>query len=487
MLRQEWQSFQGKGLLTETVQEDPKYPELWYQEQTLDHFNSDDKRLFPQRYFANFEHFKPGGPIFINIGGEGPLSSKQVSGYLSNALFAKELNGATIAVEHRFYGKTQPFNSLATEHLPYLTSRQALHDLAQFQKWFIASNSSFSQSKFYCMGGSYPGNLAAWYRLEFPEMTDGCWSASGPVQAQEDWPGFGEKVWTAVATDVAGARDDSVSMKLYAGYEQLAGLIQDPTPAAGQQLMELFNICPGTLVSKADRDNLEMVISTYPGLVMQYNNTRPPRLSALRDIVIKSNTALEAAINVSKFFNLTVGTGPNKCTDNSIGTMYKQLMATVLPKDGSGNAGRTWTWQTCNEFGYFQTATSKFEKPTMYTRGGSARVLWQQICTEVFDIKEASIGANIAKTNNYYGGKDPKNISHVFFSNGFLDAWSELSVTSYPPNDREVYAEVAELGSHCVGLYAPMAGEVPGATAIRDKALKLFKQWGAGGNSEVIV
>ena len=46
---------------------------------------------------------------------------------------------------------------------------------------------------------------------------------------------MGEKVWTAVASDVTGARDDSVSMKLYAGYEQLAGLIHDPTPQAEQQ------------------------------------------------------------------------------------------------------------------------------------------------------------------------------------------------------------------------------------------------------------
>ena len=34
------------------------------------------------------------------------------------------------------------------------------------------------------LGGSYPGSLAAWYRLEFPELTAGCWSASGPVKAQ---------------------------------------------------------------------------------------------------------------------------------------------------------------------------------------------------------------------------------------------------------------------------------------------------------------
>ena len=180
------------------------YPELWYHGQTVDHFNPEDNRTFSQRYFANMDYFEPGGPIYINIGGEGPQSSSSVSGYLTNALFAQKTKGAAISVEHRFYGKTQPLDSLSTSSLRLLTSRQALHDLAQFQQWFIASNSSFTQSSVFCMGGSYPGNLAAWYRLEFPELTQGCWSASGPVLAQENWPGFGEKVWQAMSTDSVG-------------------------------------------------------------------------------------------------------------------------------------------------------------------------------------------------------------------------------------------------------------------------------------------
>jgi len=317
------------------------------------------------------------------------------------------------------------------------------------------------------------------YRLEFPNMTNGCWSSSGPVHAQEDWPGFGEKVWRAVSTDSVGVRDDSVSMKLYAGYQQFAGLVQDPTPAAYEQLVDLFNVCPGTLVSQADRDNMETAITTYPGLIMQYNNTHTPHLGKIRKIVIDAETALEAAIGVSEFLNLTTGRGPNNCTDNSIGSMYAQLMDASLPKSGAGNAMRTWTWQTCNEFGYFQTGTSEFDRPTLYTRAASARSLWQQVCSDVFGIDDASVGARIQATNNYYGGKNPSGISHVLFSNGELDAWSLLSITSYPSNDREVYTEVAPLGSHCVGLYWPSAGEVPGATRIRNRALELFQKWGA--------
>jgi len=478
-LRQEiMRSRHGVGMAVSS--RESKYPEMWYEGQKLDHFNKEDQRTFKQRYFANFDHFKPGGPIFINIGGEGPLDGKEVSGYLTNALFANQTNGATVALEHRFYGKSQPFDSLATEHLVYLTSRQALHDLAQFQRWLI-TNRSLNSSVFFCMGGSYPGSLAAWYRLEFPEMTAGCWSSSAPVQAQETWPGFGEMVWEAVATDPAGAVDYSVSTKLYAGYQQIAGLIQDATLDSFKQLERLFHVCPGTLASQQDRDNFESTISTMVGTVMQYNNTKEPKLSAVRDIVIRAKTALDAALDVSKFLGLMDAAGlPGNCTDNSIVKFYQVLSNSALDADGDGlgNAGRTWTWQTCNEFGYFQTATSVFGKATMYTRGASSRAMWEQMCEQVFGVEAASVSARIARTNVYYGAKDPKDVRQVFFTNGALDAWSLLGVTEYPRNNREVYAEVAPLGSHCVGLYAPMEGEVPGATAIRTRALQLFRRWG---------
>ena len=45
--------------------------ELWYTQQ-LDHFNPADARTWQQRYFVNDAHWKKNGPVFIQIGGEGP-------------------------------------------------------------------------------------------------------------------------------------------------------------------------------------------------------------------------------------------------------------------------------------------------------------------------------------------------------------------------------------------------------------------------------
>ena len=110
------------------------------------------------------------------------MSSSAVTGRTVNHYLAQVFGGTTVTLEHRFYGESQPFDSLATEHLDLSTSKQALHDLAQSQQWYVAEWNL--TGAVFCLGGSYPGNLAAWHRLEFPDLTAGCWSASGPVHAQ---------------------------------------------------------------------------------------------------------------------------------------------------------------------------------------------------------------------------------------------------------------------------------------------------------------
>ena len=279
-----------------------KPPPQYYDQQTVDHF-SDQSGTFTQKFYEDAEFYVPGGPVFLYIGGEGPMSSSAVTGRTVNHYLAQVFGGTTVALEHRFYGESQPFDSLATEHLDLLTSRQALHDLVQFQQWYVAERNL--TGAVFCLGGSYPGNLAAWYRLEFPDLTAGCWSASGPVHAQEDWPGFGQKVWEAMSTTKFNTQDDELANKLFLGYQQLAELIQDGTPGASVAVQQRLNACPGSLTSQADRDNWEMSITTYPGLIMQYNNTYPVHLADIKTVVQAASTPLDAAFAVTDFLNVT--------------------------------------------------------------------------------------------------------------------------------------------------------------------------------------
>jgi hypothetical protein len=62
---------------------------------------------FFQRYFVNDTFYKPNGPIFIMIGGEGTANPAWM---LQGAWieYAKTYNAICFLLEHRYYGKSHP-------------------------------------------------------------------------------------------------------------------------------------------------------------------------------------------------------------------------------------------------------------------------------------------------------------------------------------------------------------------------------------------
>lgn len=63
--------------------------------------------FFSQRYFVNELFYKPGGPVFLMIGGEGPANPAwmQDGTWLT---YAEKLGALCFMLEHRFYGKSRP-------------------------------------------------------------------------------------------------------------------------------------------------------------------------------------------------------------------------------------------------------------------------------------------------------------------------------------------------------------------------------------------
>ena len=73
----------------------------------------------------------PGAPIFVYIGGEGQESCRHLSSSMFIHSLAEKHNALLIDVEHRFYGESYPTADMSTENLQYLSSSQALADLAR--------------------------------------------------------------------------------------------------------------------------------------------------------------------------------------------------------------------------------------------------------------------------------------------------------------------------------------------------------------------
>lgn len=71
----------------------------------------------------------------------------------------------------------------------YLSSEQALADLAYFIESINAQYNFGPNTKWIAFGGSYPGSLAAWLREKYPHLVYGAISSSGPLLAKIDFFG----------------------------------------------------------------------------------------------------------------------------------------------------------------------------------------------------------------------------------------------------------------------------------------------------------
>lgn len=80
------------------------------------------------------------------------------------AVYSCQTDGALFASEDSYYGESMPVNIKGTSSLKYLSAGEALAELAALIN-AIKSAPEFKSSKVVVIGGSYPGNLAAWMRV----------------------------------------------------------------------------------------------------------------------------------------------------------------------------------------------------------------------------------------------------------------------------------------------------------------------------------
>ncbi|MEE6517610.1 hypothetical protein FKM82_027935 [Ascaphus truei] len=156
--------------------------------QRLDHFNGADTRVWQQRYFVNGAFRSANGSrVFLMIGGEGAANPAWMTSGAWLA-YAEKFGALCIMLEHRFYGKSHPTKDMSTNNLRYLSSRQALADIAHFQT-VMTQKLGLGDGKWVVFGGSYPGSLAAWYRMKYPHLAHAAVASSAPVNAVVNFSG----------------------------------------------------------------------------------------------------------------------------------------------------------------------------------------------------------------------------------------------------------------------------------------------------------
>ncbi len=211
---------------------------------------------------------------FLCVGGEGPSLTKHVlvdsvhcTGdmiELASKLFKeKHANVHLFALEHRYYGNSYPAffdgsSAVSNDNLVYLSSRQALMDVANFVQIVKDQYALNDNVKFITFGGSYPGMMAGWSRLKFPHLIYGSVSNSAPVQVVLDFHEYNEVVAASLKNPMVGGSDECYEI-VRNGHEEIISMLEKDTDEDRKTVADKFNICDGPEVL-LDKKNVNVFL-----------------------------------------------------------------------------------------------------------------------------------------------------------------------------------------------------------------------------------
>eukprot|EP00045_Choanoeca_perplexa_P002500 m.24752 g.24752 ORF g.24752 m.24752 type:complete len:475 (-) comp11551_c0_seq1:59-1483(-) len=271
--------------------------------------------------------------LLVYTGNEGPIE-----GFMANSQFleslAASLDADLVFIEHRYYGTSQPLDTIYYEHL---SSAQALADFAS-----IITNLQATPKFVVASGGSYGGMLATWLRLKYPSVVNAVYAASAPLQ------GGSLQQYTSdpeLTTQLYQVVADAMPVPCQAASKQafsnaIATLI---TPQGMVEAQALFGICNHSkaenLVAALQASIIQLATSNYPyptnfSLPLP---AYPLNASCAQLLAAKDQPALE---QLHAFVKLA---WPKRPEDNCL--MLRVKPEAYLP----GFIQGAWTYERCSE------------------------------------------------------------------------------------------------------------------------------------------
>lgn len=392
-------------------------------EQRIDPLNASDERTFQQRYFVDDSFANaPDSPVIYYICGESACSGNEFYGAPRD--YASQLHAHLVALEHRFYGQSQPFSQLDSQSLKYLSTKYALSDLAAFEDY--AKKQWGWGGKWLVMGGSYAGSLSAFYRQQFPQNSVAALASSAPVQPRVNFEQYDFTVHEGAGAECAAAIQSVVA--------QIEAAISDPVALA--QIKKLF---------QADeiKDPVDFlyVVADMAATAVQYGfkdqfcqtllKTKDSRTGYL-------NGYAQAGVAAFASFQMT-----------PIQDSFQSVESTDPANYEKGVGARQWFYQSCTEYGYFQTA---FHDPRFSARSSRIDAHYHEsLCNRFFGVGPVDISP--IQRAYYEPLLDPAT-HRILFTNGSTDPWANLSVSLSLGNNTNPNTQsfMIEGGSHCSDL-----------------------------------
>lgn len=170
-------------------------------DQLIDHFQNSSRyapntnATFTQRYWFDDTYYKPGGPVFLYIGGE--VSGESRFSNLETGIvqiLMNATNGLGVILENRYYGESFPFENSTTDNLRFLTTEQTIADNAYFAQHATfpnvtgGHNLTASGHPWILYGGSLAGAQTAFSLVQYEGLLWGGIAASGVIHAVLPYP-----------------------------------------------------------------------------------------------------------------------------------------------------------------------------------------------------------------------------------------------------------------------------------------------------------
>ena len=453
--------------------------------QRLDHFDATNPSTFQQRFFYTDRYLVENAErevIFLCVGGEGPGFTEDVlsgsdhcTGDMLEAAKRVSLKyGISVhayALEHRYYGKSYPSfgreSPVTNKNLKYLSSRQALEDLAHFVHFINSQqNKSSEEASWITFGGSYPGFMAGNARLKYPHLIHGAVSNSAPLDLKVDFPEYqGRVAWDLRFPKIGGSETCFEIVK--EGHNQAVSLVKkDPVALA-----KMFNICsPETALNS--RENQNQLLGD--GLISVYAQGNDPSCDKpLCNIEKLCDRMVSSAQNTNQtYLEILAGVSEEQNADSLVDCIDVSWQETLEylsePRVDFGGM-RSWLWQTCTEVGFYQTSNDSSPFASFY----HLIDMDMEICRVAYNI--TNVYDNVQATRDYYGGLDISDGSRVLSVNGNVDPWSTLGLHESPKHSLPV--KMVNGASHHYWTHAVQDSDAPEVVQIREYIYSVVFEW----------
>ncbi|KAL6704688.1 hypothetical protein ACN47E_007970 [Coniothyrium glycines] len=400
---------------------------------------------FNLRYFLDDTYYKPGGPVFVLLGGETDVEDRLP--FLQKGIVHQVIeatNGLGIILEHRYYGKSFPVPDLTTKNLRFLTTEQSLAEIDYFAKNVkfdgIEADLTAPNTPWIVYGGSYAGAQAAFLRVEYPETFWGTISSSGVTTAIYDYWEYFEPTRQYGPPDCIKATQLLIDM--------VDGiLIRQNDTSKAQTLKTAFGL--GNITDNRDfanqltgvygwqSTNWDPAINSASFFNYCGNITAKPTAENLRPAVAElavaagySKDDLEvqnAALNAISWVNRTVLPRWRR-SGVSQDSYFTNLNATALQQYTSieDYGATSWSYQVCTEWGYIQTGNTPAEIQPLISRLLDVDYL-TFFCRAQFNITTPPEVDRVNKYGNF--SIDYTRLAHL---GGNADPWRPATPLWYP-------------------------------------------------------